>query len=364
MNGTKCSDNFPSGRLGKTIFAFPGQGSSGPLPLSFLKTRLPVFREYVERAEYYLQIKGIYPDLCNLLNAAKISSPLEGQLFPFIFGVAAAQQFISYGITPDALLGHSIGEAAALVVAGLTDYEDTLRYISDRAAAISKIHGKGAMMFAAISEAEAIKLTADFKNLSIAAVNSPKSTVISGKLNELKKVEITMDKQNIRHKRIRVPFAAHSPMLNPVMDELLQISPPYVSGKAKFPIYSSLNRGLFSCDDACDPVWWGTHCRETVRFMDALLSIEKSAESNDLTFVEFGVHRTLAPGCIETLPHSKWHTAFAMSSYIPDKSREYCFQHGIEETLLGLGIEKYNVYEFCHDSEKLHKMRKINESQT
>lgn len=324
----------------KIIFAFPGQGSSGALPLIFLKNRLPVFKEYIERADDFLKMNGIYNDLCSLLSTAKISSPLDGQLFPFIFGVASAKQIIAYGISPDALLGHSIGEAASLVVSGLTDYEDTLRYINDRSAAISNICEYGAMVFAAVSEAEARKLIVEFKNLSIAAVNGTASTVISGKLNELKTAEILLDKKNIRHKRIKVPFAAHSPLLDPVINELLQIQPPRVCGKSDIPVYSSLNGGIFFSSDADNSVWWGRHCRETVRFMDAVLSIEKNLNCCELTFVEFGVHRTLAPGGIECLPDSKWQTVLALSSYVPNKTREYCFEHGLKETLFELGIDK------------------------
>lgn len=319
----------------KTIFAFSGQGAAGPLPLTFLLRTLPVFRQYICRADDFLKERS-YGGLMQLLCSGKISSTLEGQLFSFVFATAMSQQFLSMGIRPDAAVGHSVGEAAAYVLSGLLDYEDTLRYLCERSRIMEKYVSQGAMIFAAITEADALLLTAQYPRLSIAALNGPHTTVISGALNEIRHVEKTLDEKGTKHKRLRVPGAAHSPLLDPAMAQINKITPPKVLKDAKIPVYSSLSGEVATAVQIAEPQWWGKHCRDTVRFIKALGSIKKQYPKNELTFVEFGVHRVLASGGLETLKESKWLGACTMPCYIPNKPPEYCFAHGMEETLSAL----------------------------
>ncbi len=316
----------------KVIFAFSGQGAAGPLPLNFLMRELPVFCQYTCRADDFLKERS-YGGLIQLLCSGKISSTLEGQLFSFVFATAMSQQFLSMGINPDAAVGHSVGEAAACVLSGLFDYEDTLRYLCERSQIMEKYVSQGVMLFAEVTEAEALLIIEGCPSLAIAAVNGPQTTVISGALNEILRVEKTLDKKGTKHKRLRVPGAAHSPLLDPAMAQINKITPPKILKDAEIPVYSSLSGEEISDAQIAEPRWWGRHCRDTVRFMEALGNIKKRYPQNKLTFVEFGVHRVLASGGLETLKGSKWLGACSMPCYIPNKSPEDCFAYGIEETL-------------------------------
>lgn len=133
-----------TGKKLKLVFAMPGQGSSGPVPVESLCAKLPVFREYIERAQCVLDRHGRL-SVNDILSRGKARSSMEEQLFVLIYGAALAMQYRAWGAHPDMMIAHSLGELTALVVCGMASYEEMLGFVCRRALIIDSLAESGAM---------------------------------------------------------------------------------------------------------------------------------------------------------------------------------------------------------------------------
>lgn len=318
------------------IFIFPGQGSTGAVPLTHLCRNFPVYASYIERAEKkILQISNM--NIRELIIRGKTKNTAEEQLFSVVHGTAMAEQYKAFGIKPLALAGHSVGEITACVVSGAMSFESALEYTYNRAMLMEKYAGGGIMLVAALSSDKALEYAQKCGNLSLAAINDRETCVLSGEIKEIKKLELLLDKRCIKHKRLRVPVAAHSSYLEPALEEIGALDTGALS-EFEHPVYSAVTGKLLTLSELKSREWKKAHTRNTVLFMETLRSIKKEMKQKKI-FVEFSVHRVLAPNGMKTVRGSKWFGASSMSCYRENKSTEFCFTKGIEETLSA--IEKY-----------------------
>ncbi|MEG1642248.1 MAG: acyltransferase domain-containing protein [Synergistaceae bacterium] len=314
----------------KIIFVFPGQGSSGAVPLDHLMQHLPVFKKYIEKADEILKKQNI--DIKAILKKGKTETTPQEQAFSIVYGTAMAKQYIAYGIKPDAMIGHSVGEISAYAIAEMLPYEKAVTYAYKRAVEMDKITNKGVMMAVQKPYQQTTKEIENYTTLSLASINDELTCVISGDIKEIKKLEINLDKQEIKHKRLRVHIAAHSSLLEPTLKNIDKIEIGEIE-EPQIPIYSTITGDRFTMDILRDPQWKSKHCRNTVEFLSALKKIKKDNAGEKMMFIEFSVHRVLAPSGMKTIKDSIWLGCSSMSKYRELKSTEYCFSKGIEETL-------------------------------
>ena len=342
LNNIKAlSEKIRENKSGADItFIFPGQGSTGAVPLTHLCRNFPVYGSYISRAEKkILQISNI--NIKELIIRGKTKNTVEEQLFSVVHGTAMAEQYKAFGIKPLALAGHSVGEITACVVSGAMGFETALEYTYNRAMLMEKYAGGGIMLTAALDSESALEYAKKCGGLSLAAINDREACVLSGMIKEIKKLELLLDKRGIKHKRLRVPVAAHSSYLDPALEDIGALSTGELS-EFESPVYSAVTGRLLTLSELKSSEWKKAHARNTVLFMETLKSIKKVMKQKKI-FIEFAVHRVLAPSGMKTVRGSKWLGASSMSCYRENKSTEYCFTKGIEESLSE--IEKYSCCE-------------------
>ncbi|MDB4286019.1 SDR family NAD(P)-dependent oxidoreductase [bacterium] len=195
-----------------------------------------------------------------------------------------------WGVTPDAVVGHSMGEVAAAYVAGILSLEDAIKVICCRSQLLKPFRGKGSMLVTALSPNQANELLKGYKNdISIAVINSPLSTVLSGDSEAVKEVMNSLEHQNLFCKLVNVDVASHSPQMDLMRTELLEVLDGLSPQSPKIPIYSTVT-GARGDDLPFNADYWMENLRKPVLFSDA---IEQLLDSSHTTFIEIGPHPIL-----------------------------------------------------------------------
>jgi amino acid adenylation domain-containing protein len=261
---------------GHVVFMFPGQGAQYPGMGRDLYEREPVFREAIERCAAILA-PLMTDDLRALLYPTEVTPESNQRLMmtiaaqPAIFSVeyALASLWMSWGIKPDAMIGHSVGEFVAAVLAGVMSLADALAVVAARGRLMQSLPG-GAMLAVRLPEAEvAPLLTAE---LSIAAINGPSLCVVAGPFGAVEKLEAELGARNVVTRRLHTSHAFHSSMIDPVIDPLrrqlsgLQLSAPTI------PYVSCVTGDWIRAEEATSPEYWARHARAPVRFHDGILA--------------------------------------------------------------------------------------------
>ena len=220
---------------------------------------------------------------------------------PALFAVeyALTELWRSWGVTPNVVMGHSVGEYVAACVAGVLSLEDALRLIAQRGRLMQSLPPGGAMAAIFAPEervAEAVAPQAAI--LSIAAINGPAQTVISGRAAEVEAVCQRFTAQGIRCQPLPVSHAFHSPLVDPILDQFEREAGAVRFAAPRMRLISNLTGGLAEASEVTRPVYWRRHVREAVRFGDGLrtlatfrpeLVIEIGPNPTLLAFADFGI---------------------------------------------------------------------------
>ncbi|MEU7530178.1 type I polyketide synthase [Saccharothrix sp. NPDC042600] len=266
-------------------FLFPGQGGQHVGMGRELYRREPVFRAEFDRCAD-LALPGI--DLRDVVlrgDADLLATMSVGQPAVFAVEYALAKLWVSWGITPSAVVGHSLGAYAAATIAGVLSVEDALSLVLERGRLMDAIPA-GAMLAVPLSEAEVTPLLG---GLSLAAVNGPRQCVVAGPLSEVDDLRVWLAHDGVDGRLLRISTAAHSTLVEPVLSGFekrvagVTLHPPVI------PWMSDRTGRFVTADEATDPAFWSAHFRETVRFADALAALPA-----DLALVEVGPGRTLS----------------------------------------------------------------------
>jgi acyl transferase domain-containing protein/acyl carrier protein len=324
----EASPGLSSGQLreereGKLVFVFPGQGSQWLGMGRKLLEREPVFHQAIVQCAAAFDP---YVDW-NLLEQLTAANPLDTidrvqpTLFAIEVGLAALWQ--AWGVTPAAVVGHSMGEVAAAYIAGALSLGDAACIICRRSQLLRRISGQGAMAMVELSlqEAQAAMLGSEDR-LAVAVSNSRRETVLSGEPGALEAVLADLERRQVFCRRVKVDVAAHSPQVEPLLPELLQLLAEVKPRNAVVPIYSTVDSTVLEGREL-DAEYWVRNLRVPVRFSAAL---QQLVADGHIFFLEVSPHPLLLPA-IESELRELGHDSVALPS----------LQRGSEEraTLLG-----------------------------
>ncbi|MFE5581447.1 beta-ketoacyl synthase N-terminal-like domain-containing protein, partial [Kitasatospora sp. NPDC056531] len=286
---------------GGTVFVFPGQGSQWIGMATELLASSTVFNERMQECEKALR-PHVDWSLLEVLRGAPGAPSLErvDVVQPVLFAVmvSLAALWQSLGVRPAAVVGHSQGEIAAACVVGALSLADAARVVALRAQALTVLAGPGGMASAALGEAELRPLLEEFGDrLAVAAVNGPRSTVVSGDSESIDRFVAKLSGQGVRARRIPVDYASHSAHVEAIRERLSTDLAPIEPQAARIPMLSTTT-GRWLEPGEMDAEYWYTNLRRTVQFEAATRALLREGHR---VFVEVSPHPVLAMGVQETI---------------------------------------------------------------
>ncbi len=297
-------------------FLFPGQGSQQVGMGHDLYLSEPVYKDCVDRcADILLPLLGLdlrdilYPvpgqesDAEQRLAQTEITQPAL-----FVTEYALAQLWISWGVVPTAMLGHSVGEYVAACLAGVFSLPDALQVLAARARLMQSLP-PGAMLAVRLPEADILPLLGE--RVSVAAVNSPSGCVVSGPLDDIATLQGLLEERTVACKRLNTSHAFHSGMMEPILAPFIETVASVTRYAPRIPYVSNVTADWATEAQATNPQYWADHLRQGVRFADGVQFLLSQPEAPLL--LEVGPGQTLTalarqhPGRPPTTPPSlRW----------------------------------------------------------
>lgn len=279
----------------KVVFVCSGQGSQWVGMGRQLFQKEPVFREWLQRCDGALRrhVDWSLEEQWNLdpgalgyrLNEIDVIQPAL-----FSIQVALGELWRSWGVIADAVVGHSMGEAAAACLAGALSLEDAARVICIRSRLLRRISGKGAMALVALTADQARECLAGFEHrVSVAVSNSPRSSVLAGDPAAIQTILEQLQARDVFCRPVKVDVAAHSPQVEALTDDLLRELTDIQPREAKVPMYSTVTAEAIE-GTQLDADYWTRNLRSPVLFSRTVQALARDGHS---VFVELSPHPLL-----------------------------------------------------------------------
>lgn len=281
----------------RTVFVFPGQGSQYHRMGYGLYQNDPVFRSHFDRCcdllepELGMDLRRlIFADAGNIEAQQTFLRATYVQPSIFTLQYSMARTLMDWGVIPDALAGHSIGEYTAACISGILSLEDALKAVAARGR-VMETAGEGVMIAVQMPVSEARKILTTYPDVSLGVINAPTEVVFSGPVNTVAKLEAELVSQDIDVSRVKVQQAFHSAMMDDAACRLDEVIAKLKLNAPTIPLVSNLTGTWMTDKEALDPHYWGRHMRGTVLFAD---NIQTLLDAKPKAIMEVGSHTILS----------------------------------------------------------------------
>ncbi len=277
----------------EVVFLFTGQGSQYPGMARSTYFNEPVFSRELDRCSELLEpwlgfrlIDALYPDGDEPdLNQTSLAQPAL-----FAIAYAQAKLWMSWGVKPSCMLGHSIGEYVAAVLSGVFSLEDALRLVAERGRLMQSME-PGSMLAVMLPQDEVVRLLEKHASLDLAACNAPELCVVAGPADGITALVGDLEGRGIVSRPLHTSHAFHSRMMDGMLEEFTTLVRGVKRHAPAIPYVSNVTGDWISAEQAQDPEYYANHIRHTVRFSE---SVTRVLENPKRLFLEMGPGRTLA----------------------------------------------------------------------
>ncbi len=280
------------------VWVFSGQGSQWARMGADLLETEPVFADTVASIEPLVAAESEF-SVTEAMSAFETVTGID-RIQPTLFAmqVALAATMSSHGVRPGAVIGHSMGEVAAAVVAGSLSLQDGVRVICRRSTLLGRLSGSGAMASVDLPEQRVRdELTSrGIDDVVVAVVASPQTTVIGGETRTIRELVAAWEQREVMAREVAVDVASHSPQVDPILVDLADSLAGLTPGKPAIPFYSSTQSDPRAVPP-CDPAYWVDNLRRMVRFSAA---VQAALEDGHRVFAELSPHPLLTRAVEQT----------------------------------------------------------------
>jgi polyketide synthase 5 len=308
------------------VWVFSGQGSQWAAMGADLLANEPVFATTIATIEPLIAAESGFSVTEALTAPDKVTGIDRVQPTLFAMQVALAATMKSYGVRPGAVIGHSLGESAAAVVAGALSLEDGVKVICRRSQLMTRLAGAGAMASVELPAQQVLSelMARGVNDAVVAVVASPQSTVIGGSTETVREMVAAWEEREVMASEVAVDVASHSPQVDPILDELYDALEEITPLTPEVPYYSAT---LFDPREEpyCDAGYWVDNLRHTVRFAAA---VQAALEDGYRVFAELAPHPLLTHA-IDQTARSLDMSAAALAAM----RREQPLPHGLRRLL-------------------------------
>jgi acyl transferase domain-containing protein/D-arabinose 1-dehydrogenase-like Zn-dependent alcohol dehydrogenase/NADP-dependent 3-hydroxy acid dehydrogenase YdfG/acyl carrier protein len=331
VQAADTDDAAASRQSPRIAFLFTGQGAQVPGMGAGLYRRYAAFREAVDDCDSRFAaligrsiralMFGQTPDAAELLGQTAFT---QAALFTFEF--AGARLWRRFGIVPDALIGHSIGELAAAAVAGVFSLDDAVRVVAERGRLMQSVQQPGGMLAVSAPAERVMPLLQGLDDVSFAAMNAPSQCVVSGGSASLAVVAQALAEAGLNARPLAVSHAFHSPLMHEVFPAFREVFNGITLNEPAITLVSNVSGAIAREGELTDPGYWVRHIGEPVRFADGIRAL---AAQGRWLFIEVGpapVLTGLARASLNTREHA-WGTPLQT-----DPGGESAMLHALAET--------------------------------
>ncbi len=307
-------------------FMFPGQGSQHINMARDFYNSEPRFKELVDRCSNILR-PHLDVELTGILfpvdetdvekNTELLKNTTLAQPAIFVIEYALADLWKHWGVTPTAMIGHSVGEFVAACHAGVFTLEEGLKLLADRGRLMGELPG-GGMLSVRLPEEDVLSRLPE--NLDLAAINSPGLCVVAGPHDALQKFCDELTAEEIVAKPLHTSHAFHSWMMDPVVDKFAACFDSIDLQAPDIPILSTVTGEWLTEEEATNPLYWAKHLRETVRFSQVVTQLSEAEEAQ--IFIEVGPGQTLGGLALQSIERSAGHTIVSTCLHVKEEGSD------------------------------------------